>query len=186
MSIAPSTRSSDTAPVQSPDWPETLKRWVPVVVWAAFISWFSSDAFSARSTHSYIDPVLRFFFPDLTREGFRFAHSVIRKSAHFIEYAILAILICRALAADGGRLARRTLVRTIAYGAMYAALDELHQALVPSRTGSSVDVLIDVTGAAVGTFWLATWRTRRARSRDRISDQFRARASNLSSDAPRR
>jgi VanZ family protein len=135
---------------------------VPVVVWAAFISWFSSDAFSARSTHSYIDPILRFFFPDLTREGFRFAHGIIRKSAHFIEYAILAMLICRALAADGGRLAARTIVRTITYCFMYAALDELHQALVPSRTGSPLDVLIDVTGATMGTLLLAKWRARRS------------------------
>jgi VanZ family protein len=161
-----------------------LKRWVPVVVWAAFISWFSSDAFSARSTHSYIDPILRFFFPDLTREGFRFAHSIIRKSAHFIEYAVLAVLICRALAADGGRLARRTIVRTIGYCAAYAMLDELHQALVPSRTGSAVDVMIDAIGATFGTLSLAAWRARRAR--DRISDRFRARASDPSGDAPRR
>lgn len=182
MSIAPSTSSSDAAPGPSPDWPEVLKRWAPVVVWAAFISWFSSDAFSARSTHSYIDPVLRYFFPDLTRAGFRFAHSIIRKSAHFIEYAVLGVLICRALAAHGGRLARRTIVRTIAYCAVYAGLDELHQTLVPSRSGSWLDVLIDVTGATVGTTALAAWRARRAR----ISGRFRGRASDLSSDAPRR
>ena len=71
---------------------------MPVIVWAGFISWFSGDAFSARSTHNYIDPLLRLLFGDLTPEGFRFWHAVIRKSAHFIEYCVLALLLVRALA----------------------------------------------------------------------------------------
>ena len=139
----------------------TLQRWLPVVVWATFISWFSTDAFSARSTNSYIDPVLRFLLGDLTPAGFRFGHSIIRKSAHMIEYAILGALTGRALTTPGERVSRPLIARTVVSCAAYALLDEAHQALVPSRTGSGIDVLIDVTGAAAGTLLLTWWRTLR-------------------------
>lgn len=156
-----------------------VQRWLPVIVWATFISWFSTDAFSARSTNSYIDPVLRFFFGELTPAGFRLAHSVVRKSAHVIEYGILGMLTLRAQSEGGGPVPRMLVLRTLAYCAVYAMLDEAHQALVPSRTGSGIDVLVDTTGATVGTLLLAGWR-------NRISDRFRARASDPSSAALRR
>jgi VanZ family protein len=134
---------------------------LPVIVWAGFISLFSTDAFSARSTNSYIDPVLRYFFGELTPAGFRLAHTVIRKSAHLTEYAILGVLMCRALTPTGDRISRATILRTLAYCAAYAMLDEAHQLLVPSRTGSGTDVLVDTTGAAIGTLLLTRWRHRR-------------------------
>lgn len=176
MSTGRSTSSSESAPVTTPAWLDVLTRWLPVVVWAAFISWFSTDAFSARSTNSYIDPVLRLLFGELTPAGFRFAHTVVRKSAHTIEYAILAILICRALAtAAGGRLPRAAMVRALLYCAVYAVIDEAHQTFVPSRTGSGIDVGVDVMGATLGTLLLWWWRAARARARS-LSDRFRATA----------
>ena len=95
MSIAPSPSSFDAPPSAAAR--GRLARWAPVVIWATCISWFSTDAFSAQSTNSYIDPVLRYFFGELSAATFRFAHTTIRKSAHFLEYAVLAILLCRAL-----------------------------------------------------------------------------------------
>ena len=161
MSSGRSTSSSELPPAASSNRLATLQRWLPVVVWAAFISWFSTDAFSARSTNSYIDPVLRFFFGELTPAGFRFAHSVIRKSAHLIEYAILGALTCRAMTEPGERVPRVLLLRALACCTAYALLDEAHQALVPSRTGSGIDVLVDTTGATIGTLLFTRWRVYR-------------------------
>ena len=152
MSNEPSTKSSKL---------RTLQRWLPVVVWATFISWFSTDAFSARSTNSYIDPILRFLFGDLTPAGFRAWHGIIRKSAHLIEYAILGALTCRALTMPGSRVPRAMIARAMVYCAAYAALDEIHQDFVPSRTGSGIDVMIDAAGATTGTMLLTWWRSRR-------------------------
>ena len=159
LSNGRSTRSSDRPPAASSDWLGTLQRWVPVVVCAAFISWFSTDAFSARSTNSYIDPVLRLFLGDLTPAGFRFGHSIIRKSAHMIEYAILGALTVRAMTTPGARISRTLIMRTLVVCAVYALLDEAHQTLVPSRTGSGIDVMIDIAGATLGTLLMA-WRRR--------------------------
>ena len=142
------------------DWTGSLQRWLPVVVWAGIISWFSTDAFSARSTNSYIDPLLRLVFGELTPAGFRFAHSIVRKSAHLTEYAILGALICRAMTEPGAHIPRSVLVRAVLCCASYAMLDELHQTLVPSRTGSPVDVLIDSTGATIGSLIFTRWRGR--------------------------
>lgn len=165
------SRLSNGRSTSSSDWGSTIQRWLPVIVWAAFISWFSTDAFSARSTNSYIDPVLRFFFGELTPAGFRFAHSIVRKSAHLLEYAILAMLTVRAQTESWAHVPRSVVLRTLAYCAAYAMLDEAHQTFVPSRTGSPIDVMVDTTGATLGTLLFAGWR-------NRISDRFRARASN--------
>ena len=132
----------------------------PVVVWAGFISWFSGDAFSARSTHNYIDPVLRFLFGDLTPEGFRFWHAVVRKTAHFVEYFVLAVLLVRALATPRLPVPATTVLLAIGMCAMYASADELHQYFVPSRGGSALDVALDTFGAATGALLFAA--TRRA------------------------
>jgi len=162
LSSGQSTSSSELPPAAPTNRLTTLQRWLPVVVWAAFISWFSTDAFSARSTNSYIDPVLRFFFGELTPAGFRFAHSIVRKSAHLIEYAILGALMCRAMTEPGERVPRMMLLRALACCAAYALLDEAHQTLVPSRTGSGIDVLVDTTGATIGTLIFTRWRAYRA------------------------
>jgi VanZ family protein len=156
-----------------------VQRWLPVVVWAPYISWFSTDAFSARSTNSYIDPVLRYFFGELTPAEFRMAHSVVRKAAHLTEYAILGMLMVRAQTTPRSAISRTVVLRPLVYCAAFAMLDEAHQAFVPSRTGSPIDVLVDTTGATIGTLTLTGWR-------NRISDRFRARASVPSGAAPRR
>ena len=76
----------------------------------------------------------------------------VRKSAHLIEYTVLALLLWRALRSV-------SLLRThtlIAFGAallgstLFAASDEFHQTFVKSRTASGRDVLLDVAGALLG------------------------------------
>ena len=161
MSSGPSPSSSDTPSAAAAFRPGVVQRWLPVVVWAAFISWFSTDAFSARSTNSYIDPVLRLLFGDLAPASFRLAHSIVRKSAHLIEYAILGGLTCRALTTPGARVPPAMIARTLIYCAVYAVLDEAHQTFVPSRTGSGIDVLVDIAGATAGTMLLTCWRATR-------------------------
>jgi len=155
LSIARSTSSSESEYDQPPARSEIFFRWLPVVLWAACISWFSTDAFSARSTHNYIDPVLRFLLgPEVTRETLRLAHTIIRKMAHVTEYGVLAILLCRALGRPGTPLRPATVLRALIYCAAYASLDELHQTFVRSRAGSPTDVALDVGGASLGSLLL--------------------------------
>jgi len=155
---APSPKSSEsTTEARSPDRSPWL-RWVPVVVWAGFISWFSGDAFSARSTHNYIDPILRLLFGDLTPEGFRYWHAVVRKSAHFIEYCVLALLLVRALATPSKPVPATTGLLAVGMCGLFASADELHQFFVPSRGGSALDVALDTFGAVIGTLLFVAFR----------------------------
>jgi VanZ family protein len=71
---------------------------------------------------------------------------VLRKCAHMTEYAILAVLLLRALGRE---------LPAFALGAAYAASDELHQHFVRGRHASPVDVAIDAVGLLIG---LAVWR----------------------------
>jgi hypothetical protein len=160
LSSARSTSSSDARATPARE-RSAVARWLPVLLWAACIGWFSGDAFSARSTHNYIDPVIRFFFGDLSPEGFRFAHAIVRKTAHFVEYAVLAFLLVRALAPYPAPVGLAIVGRAIVFSALYASADELHQYFVPTRGGSPVDVALDTLGASFGAL-LMYWRRGRS------------------------
>ena len=95
--------------------------WLPVVAWAALIFTLSS-------------------VPDLGT-GLGGWDLVLRKLAHAAEYAILGVLLLRALEHAWGAFWLTT---------AYAVTDEIHQMFVPGRLGSPLDVAIDAAGAAVG------------------------------------
>jgi VanZ family protein len=67
--------------------------------------------------------------------------TVLRKGAHVTEYAILGVLLVRAL----GREAPAFLL-----GVGYAITDEIHQHFVSGRHASPIDVAIDSTGVLLG------------------------------------
>jgi VanZ family protein len=131
-----------------------LKIWLPPTVWAALIFLFSSEAFSGASTSGILEPLLHHLFPALSGSETEQIHVLIRKLGHFGEYFVLSILVMRALSQEiHHKLALRHLVLGLALTALYAISDELHQALVPNRNASIIDVLIDVVGGICGTLW---------------------------------
>ncbi|MCX8071753.1 MAG: VanZ family protein [Candidatus Binatia bacterium] len=132
-------------------WLHWLRYWAVVGLWMACISALSTDPFSAQNTHRYIDPVLRWLFPDLSPRGFVLAHTVIRKTAHFVEFFILGLLVY--WATRRGRAPRWRLswsLQAVTFSGVWALLDELHQAFVITRTASLWDSAIDTLGAAAG------------------------------------
>jgi VanZ family protein len=95
-------------------------------------------------------------------------HAVIvtvRKGAHLTEYAILALLLWRAMrqrsAQQEGLWAWAQPVQVVLLVALFAASDEFHQKFVPNREASVVDVMIDTTGAVLALLFLwvvGRWR----------------------------
>ena len=75
---------------------------------------------------------------------------LIRKIAHFAEYAILSLLYRRALCLSGVRHATLT---AIILSACYAVTDELHQGFVDGRSPQMTDVAIDTLGACAGAWF---------------------------------
>jgi VanZ family protein len=142
---------------------EVIRYWGVVAAWMAVIFAFSGEPFSARNTNLYLDPILRFFFPDLTPSGFVLAHSVIRKTAHFVEFFILGCL--GFWASRRGRQPRwraTWMLQAVGLAASYALLDEAHQALVPGRTASLIDSGVDVLGALASQGLIYVWHGWRA------------------------
>lgn len=129
-----------------------LKYWLPLVIWLGVIFVDSTDLMSAQHTSRFIVPFLRWLNPDISWAAINTIHTVIRKLAHVSEYAILAILLWRALC-RGAALHTKT---PRLFGAVLlactalAVLDEFHQSFVGSRTPSHRDVMLDSAGAFLG------------------------------------
>lgn len=68
---------------------------------------------------------------------------VIRKLAHFSEYAILYLLVFHSFGANARHVAPIALGITV----LYAGGDEIHQYFVPGRAMALTDVMIDSSGA---------------------------------------
>jgi VanZ family protein len=127
--------------------------WLAVGLWIAVILGFSSDRFSAESTSRVLAPLIRWFLPDLPAETQRLLLFLLRKGAHAFEYAALAALTYRALRESSSSL--RSMGFALALVSAVAVTDETHQAFAAKRTGSAIDVSIDVAGGAVALFLLA-------------------------------
>jgi len=118
-----------------------LSRYLPLIVWLAFISFASSDSFNAANTSRIIGPLVLWLFPNTSPETLATIHFIIRKLAHFTEYAILGVLAARAF-----RTSPRWFLISAVLIIVYALLDEYHQSFVPSRTASVFDSFIDMAG----------------------------------------
>lgn len=74
---------------------------------------------------------------------------VVRKTAHFSEYLVLAILSAHAF--DPKRSGcREGIVAALVLVMLVSSIDETIQLFVPGRSGQVADVLIDCSGALVG------------------------------------
>jgi VanZ family protein len=104
----------------------TLTHWLPVALWAAVIFALSS-------------------IPSLS-SGLGSWDLFLRKGAHLTEYAILALLLSRALQRE---------MPAFALGVLYAISDEFHQSFVRGRHAAPLDVAIDSIGLLIG---LTAWR----------------------------
>lgn len=136
-----------------------LSRFGPVVLWLAVIFFASTGSLSASNTSRIIRPLLLWLFPDMTEAALLQAHFFVRKAAHFVEYAVLALLAARAfLTSPRGPLRNIWYAAAFALAVAAALLDEFFQSLNPARTGTIYDSLLDMSGAATALAVLALVR----------------------------
>ena len=135
--------------------------WMPVIAWMGLIFVASTDLMSGEHTSRFIGPFLRWLNADISPAAIEAVQLLVRKAAHVTEYAILAVLLFRALVGGGNRRTAHAWLVIFLAGA-YAAFDEYHQSFVASRTGSPRDVAIDVCGALVGVMLYCWFTGRRA------------------------
>jgi VanZ family protein len=138
-------------------WKQWVRHWWRALCWAALLYFFSTGYFNSEATAGIIIPILQRLFPNWTPETFFQIHYLIRKTAHFLNYFLLSILVLEGLRGEdrGWRWVwgRRAVLLCTAY----AALDEFHQSLVPWRGASPYDVLLDGAGSAVAQLVAMLW-----------------------------
>ena len=129
--------------------PAWLRAWWPAMLWSGVIFAASTDTFSSGHTAGVFAAILHWFAPSLSETAFETIHFFIRKSAHLAEYFIFYLLLYRGI--RGARIGWHWSWAFAAWfiAAAYAALDEIHQSFVASRTASARDSLLDSAGAFV-------------------------------------
>ncbi len=138
-----------------------IKRLIPsviasliVVLWIAFI--FSNSAKPATVSDGHSSKVVEFIVENFLQEqsekigteGMLLLNHIVRKCAHFIEFAILSFLICFSfLFWKIKKNIARFLPAVISF--FVACCDECIQYFVPGRACRFSDVLIDTSGAVL-------------------------------------
>ena len=149
-----------------------MTRWLPATLWGSMlilIFYFSSQAASSENSAAWLLGFLRAIAPQLaeqlTPECLKALNYIFRKMGHGTGYLLLTLVGYWAFRRSFGMESAPALRWAILTSLLRAVLDEIHQAFVPGRTGTPVDVMIDAVGIA-----LAAWLIRR---RMRIGQQAR-------------
>lgn len=131
---------------------------VAVIAWALLIFAFSAQngEESSETSGKVVTLVIRAIQPDYgnlpIRDQIAFRDRVsfiIRKLAHFSEYAVLGLLLCGMYASFGKKKLSLGLFSFLT-GAAYAATDEFHQMFSVGRSPQIIDVGIDSAGVLCG------------------------------------
>ncbi len=76
-------------------------------------------------------------------------HYLIRKTAHFLEYALLSFLVFLLAKCYNIRIGVCIII-SLGYCLLFAVVDEWHQLSVAGRSGEFRDVIIDFCGSVAG------------------------------------
>ena len=86
----------------------------------------------------------------------------IDKLAHMVAYGILALTTLFAFSEERRRNHRKMVILlTVVFCVAYGISDEFHQAFVPGRSPSILDIVADCAGAVTATVFYVMWRDRR-------------------------
>ena len=107
---------------------------------------------SSEAVSGGILALLGRFLPVLLTEA---GHTLLRKAAHFSEFALLGLLYC-----GRHRLVKgEAPVHLMGFGLAVACIDETIQIFTPGRASSLIDVWIDASGFALGLLLIVIFHT---------------------------
>lgn len=117
------------------------------LLWLGIVLFLGSSHFGTQQTGVWVIPALTWVVPWATPRELYALHAVLRKLAHLTEYAILARLWWQGLLGWRGMTVRTAAWAALLICAACAFADEAHQSMLPTRTGSVADALLDCLGA---------------------------------------
>ena len=139
--------------------------WTLVILWMALIFYMSHQPATKSSELSsgitvIISDIIQKVVTDIKLNQDSLSH-IIRKSAHFLEYMVLGVLVVNSLLdTDTDKPKPRLIFLAILMCILYAISDEIHQIFVPGRSGQVSDVLIDSLGGLAGVLGMSVIRGR--------------------------
>jgi|SRR6185369_16043265 len=136
--------------------------WVPVLAWMAVIVFLSGDQFADVNTAAWLAHMPLVETLGVPPAVIAAANLIVRKSAHFVEYAVLSGLSLRAARTTWTRWhARELIMFAVGLAVVHASLDEVRQYLATSlRSGTLHDVVLDAAGALAGAVVAARYFSR--------------------------
>lgn len=143
-----------------------MRYWLPVAAMLGVMYYFSTDVFSGDNTRSLLENIVLWLWPGTTDRSLLKINYVVRKAAHFIEYAVLAALLFRAFRADSPlRWRFRWGLYSFVTIVIWAILDEFHQSLTHHRGGSIKDSILDSAGGLFALLVIACLNYQKNRAR---------------------
>lgn len=150
----------------TPTFREFARHWWPVAVWLVVIRLESTDYASSTHTFGLLYLIAKAIFGRIDPVVLLTVNGILRKSGHFIGYAILSWLVFLALKYTHRDRLKPVLHRrwgvffrdywqfdwaliAVLFTVITASLDEIHQSFLPSRTGQWQDVALDTAGAVL-------------------------------------
>lgn len=120
-----------------------------IVIWGNSLLPGDVSGAISEAVKAILMPIVELFFPGSgSAEG---GGGLLRKLAHFTEFACLGICLTWLLA-----MLQRHKALPLLFGFLTACVDETIQAFVPGRNPSPVDVAIDTSGVITGMILLLT------------------------------
>ncbi|MCC6453035.1 MAG: VanZ family protein [Acidobacteria bacterium] len=137
----------------------TLWPYAPLIIWTVIVLALGTGLGAMDETSRFIGPFLKWLLPNTPADTIKFIHALIRKFAHFAEYAVLAFLAWNAF-----RYFSRPILFAFLLAVAVAIIDEFDQSFNSARTSSIYDILLDCAGglAACILIWsVAKYRRRK-------------------------
>jgi VanZ family protein len=157
---------SESTPWYSPQRVATLGAWLS---WMGLIFYFSTKSWGGHETESVLNWLLTRYLPpirtQLSHTDLNTLNYVVRKLAHFTEYAILTILGYWAWFRALNQPSLLALRYTLGVSVLFAISDEFHQLFEPGRTSAFADVMIDGLGASAAALLMLKFFVRPQLSR---------------------
>jgi VanZ family protein len=127
-----------------------LNAWLPVALGVAVIVIESTEAFGSDHTSGPLRWLFEHLFGPVSDPRWEHLHHHIRKAGHFVGYGLIGLAWLRAwwMTLPHSRFIQDALLALLGT-AMVASSDEFHQSMIPNRTGTPWDVLLDCCGAFV-------------------------------------
>lgn len=118
-----------------------------VIIWMTLIFIMSSfEASISEDQSNFIIDIINKFIHINNSD---YLSIVIRKSAHFIEYLILGILVYNMI-----KIYNKNIYLSAIICIIYSISDEIHQMFVPGRSCQILDIGLDCLGSISGIFLL--------------------------------